>query len=129
MKEPEKFSTRNRIRSFSFAIKGIVSLIKNEHNARVHLVAVVAVVMLGVVFETEPVEWLFVVVAIGIVFITELFNTAIERLADVVEPEWNEKIRLVKDYSAGAVLVAAITAAVIGGWIFIPEIVALVQRM
>lgn len=127
MKKSEKFSTRNRFRSFSFAINGIVSLIKSEHNARIHLIAMVGVVVLGIFFKIDPVEWLFIVVAIGMVFLAELFNTAIERLADVVTPEWDEKIRLIKDYSAGAVLVAAILAAVIGGWIFIPEMLTLVK--
>ncbi len=127
MKASEKFSARNRIRSFSYAISGIVSLLRNEHNARVHFAATVAVVVLGILFKLAPAEWLFIVAAIGLVFITELLNTAIERLSDFVSPGKSEKIRLIKDYSAGAVLVAAITAVVIGGFIFIPKIVSLLK--
>ncbi len=127
MEKSVKFSARNRIRSFSFAINGLVNLVKNEHNARIHCAAAVVVVLLGIFFKIETAEWMFIAVAIGIVFITELFNTTVERLADVVSPEWNEKIRLIKDYSAGAVLVAAITALAIGGMIFIPEIFYLLQ--
>lgn len=127
MKELEKFSVGNRVRSFSFAINGIISLIKNEHNARLHLAAILGVVILGALLEIGPSDWMFIVVAIGLVFLAELFNTAVERLADVVNPEWNEKIRLIKDYSAGAVLIAAITALVIGGFVFIPEILSLLK--
>lgn len=127
MEKSVKFSAGNRIRSFSFAINGIISLIRNEHNARIHVAAMVGVIVLGILLKIGPVDWMFISVAIGLVFIAELFNTSVERLADVVNPERSEKIRLIKDYAAGAVLIAAITAAVIGVWVFVPEIISLVK--
>lgn len=129
MKKSERFSIRNRIRSFSFALNGIVSLIKNEHNARVHLALMVAVVILGFLVKLDRDDWLLIIFAAGLVFITELINTAVERLADVVRPEWDDKIRLIKDYSAGAVLIAAIVAVALGTIIFVPELINLWSQL
>lgn len=129
MKRSGKFATRNRIRSFSYALNGIISLIKYEHNARIHLAAILCVVISGILLDIGPADWMFVVVAIGLVVSAELLNTAIERLADAVSPERSEKIRIVKDYAAGAVLIAAITAVVIGGLVFIPEIIDLIRKI
>jgi diacylglycerol kinase len=127
MEKSVKFSARNRIRSFSFAINGIINLIRNENNAKIHVAIMVGVIVLGILVKIGSVDWMFIGIAIGLVFIAELFNTAVERLADVVSPERSEKIRIIKDYAAGAVLIAALTAAVIGGWVFIPEVIRLLK--
>ena len=100
-------------------------LVKYEHNARIHLVALVGVVIAGLVFRIGIVDWMAVVFASGMVFVSELFNTAIEKLADEVDPKWNERIGQVKDYAAGAVLVSASTAIIVGALVFIPKIVDL----
>lgn len=114
-----------RILSFKYAITGIIHTLKHEPNARIHLLASIVVIILGIYFRIENVEWLFVILAIGIVFIAELFNTSLENLTDLVSPEKNEKAGRVKDVAAGAVLIAAITAAGIGIVIFGPRIVQL----
>src|SRR5690554_6736294 len=121
MKKSPRFSGSARIRSFSYALSGIVNLIRHEHNARIHLVAMVIVIVLGFVFRIKLFEWALISIAIGLVFIAELLNTAVERLADYVCTERNEKIRLIKDYSAGAVLVSAIVAVGIGMLVFVPR--------
>jgi diacylglycerol kinase len=126
MKESNKFSIRKRIKSFSFAFNGIIKLIKNEHNARIHLVAMICVVIFGILLKIEPAEWISIVIVVGLVLLSELFNTAIEKLADMVDPEWNTKIGHIKDYSAGAVLISAIIAFIAGGLIFIPKIIELI---
>lgn len=112
----------SRIRSFKFAINGLFSMLRTEHNARVQALALTVVVTLGFVYEISPTEWIAVVVVSGAVMAAEAFNTAIERLADFVEPQWNEKIGVIKDLCAAAVLLTAVSAAVVGGIVFIPKI-------
>lgn len=125
MMASDKFSVKNRIKSFSHALNGIIALLKKEHNARIHLVAAISATILGIVLKINTTEWISIVIVIGLVILTELFNTTIERLADLVEPNRNDLIRQVKDYSAGAVLIAAIVSLVVGGLIFIPKILDL----
>lgn len=126
MKE-EKFSISKRLKSFTYAFNGFRILLKEEHNSRIHLFATICVVVAGIVFHISTLEWAAVVFAIGMVFGSEIFNSSIEDLADVVCPERDERIKKVKDLSAAAVLVSAITAFVIGLIIFLPKIVALFQ--
>lgn len=117
----KQFSGRERLSSFKFAFNGLSSLIRYEHNSRIHLLAAILVIMAAVVLKVNLVEWLFLIGAIALVFMTELFNSAIEKLADFVSPEYQEKIKLVKDYCAAAVLLISIAAAIIGLIIFIPK--------
>ncbi len=125
MSDNEPFSFQKRIKSFTYAFRGIMRLVKKEHNARIHLVALVGVVVAGLVFRLGIVDWMAVVFASGMVFVSELFNTAIEKLADEVDPKWNERIGQVKDFAAGAVLVSALVAIIIGALVFIPRIMAM----
>ncbi len=126
MKE-EKFSIAKRLKSFTYAFNGLRILLREEHNSRIHLFATVCVVLAGVIFRISSLEWVAVVFAIGLVFGGEIFNSAIEDLADVVCPERDERIKKVKDLSAAAVLVSAFTALIIGLIIFIPKIVDFCQ--
>ena len=118
-----KFSLTHRLRSFRHAIKGIINTSKTEHNFRIHLVATALAILLGYYFEIASTEWLWLIAAIGLVLITETINTAIEKLVDLKSPEQNEKAGLIKDISAGAVLIAAATSLAIGLLIFIPKII------
>jgi len=129
MKESDKFSIGNRIKSFSFAFNGIKNLFYKEHNARIHFIAMFCVIGLGLFFKIELAEWIPIVIVIGLVLLSELFNTAIETLADIVDSSWNVKIGLVKDYSAGAVLISALISLIVGGFIFIPKIIELITRV
>lgn len=117
-----KFAFKSRLASFKFAFKGLVALLKNEHNARIHLVAAIVAITTGIILNINAFEWSLLLIVIGIVFLTELLNTSIETLADFVKPEWNEKIRMAKDYSAAAVMISAIISVIVGGLIFIPKI-------
>ncbi|MCR4440440.1 MAG: diacylglycerol kinase family protein [bacterium] len=119
------FSLRQRGRSFRFAFRGLALLLREEHNARIHLAAAVGVIVAGFLFRISAGEWLAVTFAIGLVFALELLNSAVERLADLVSPQRSEAIAKVKDLSAGGVLVGAMTALVIGLCVFVPKIVAL----
>ncbi|RRD62937.1 diacylglycerol kinase family protein [Tannerella forsythia] len=122
IKEKKKFSIRRLFRSFSYALRGVRQVIYAEQNARVHTLVLVCVVAAGIYFRLSPMEWIAVVLAAGGVFAGETFNTAIEELSDAVFPQYDERIKRVKDFSAGAVLIMAITAAIIGLVIFIPKI-------
>ncbi len=119
------FKLSDRIKSFKFALNGIVTLLKKEHNARIHALATIVVLIASLYFRLNEVELCLVIVCIGLVFITELINTAIENIADFIEPSWNKKIGEIKDYSAGAVLISALVSLIIGAIIFAPKMVAM----
>jgi diacylglycerol kinase (ATP) len=107
---------------FGFAIRGIVAAIRAEQNLRIHLVAAVCVIAGAWYYRVSVTEWAVLMVCIGSVIAAELINTAIERLVDLVSPGYDTRAGLIKDISAGAVLVTAIIAAVAGSIIFLPRI-------
>jgi len=121
-----KFSLKERMRSFGYAFRGLSLLIKNEHNSRIHLLAAVAVVTLGLLLKISSQEWALILIVTGIVFISELFNTTVENLSDIIEPGKSEKIRNIKDYAAAAVFISALISAIIGAIIFLPKLIDLV---
>ena len=113
--------------SFLPAFKGIGSALKSERNLRLHLIAVVFVTITSIAFGISITEWLIILVLFALVIAMELINTAIEKLSDVVQPEKDDRIRIIKDISAGAVLCVAIIALIIGFLIFIPKILLLLN--
>jgi diacylglycerol kinase len=119
--DQQKFSLKARFGSFRFALNGIVSLLKYEHNSRIHLLAAVVAVFTGIFLKIDHYEWSLLAIVIGLVFLTELLNSSLESLADIIDPEWNDLIMKAKDYSAAAVLISSIIAIVVGGLIFIPK--------
>ena len=122
MKTQKTLSPASRIISFGYALSGLKTLILEEPNALIHFLAAVAAVILGFVFKINSTEWLAIVLSIAIVFAAELFNTSLETMCDFSEPNWNAQIKRIKDLSAGAVLVCAIGALIVGLIIFIPKI-------
>lgn len=120
--EPRKFSVRERIRSFKYAIAGLRRFVSREHNARIHLVATILVIIAARVLEVTATEAAILAVVIGMVWVAEILNTCIERLADHITKERHPEIEIIKDLAAGAVLVAAIVAVVAGLFIFIPKL-------
>lgn len=121
----KKFSFADRLKSFRYAFKGVGYLISGEHNAWIHCFAAILVTVGGFLFGLSSAEWTVVVLVIGFVFSMEAVNSAVEALCDFVSPEHREIIGRVKDLAAGAVLISAISAAIIGGIIFFPKIAAL----
>ena len=93
MGSSKKFSLSERIKSFKYAFAGLKTLFAEEHNARIHLIAAVSVIVLGFVFRISAYEWIFLVGSIGLVFICELFNTSLESLADFVSVEKHQQIK------------------------------------
>ena len=113
---------KKRLMSFGYAFKGIGSLLKKEHNAWIHCTAIVVVTIAGFYYGITPTEWCIVLLCFGMVLAAEAFNTAIERLVNLVSPDFHPIAGDVKDVAAGAVLICAIAAALIGGIIFLPYI-------
>lgn len=116
------FTLRKRLKSFVFAFHGICLLITREPNAWIHCFAAVCVITAGCIVGLSPTEWIAVTLAIGAVLAAEAVNSSIEALADLVSPGYHEAIKRTKDLAAGAVLILAIAAAVIGLIIFIPKL-------
>lgn len=110
------------INSFKYAVEGIITSFKSERNMKIHVVIMLLVILAGVIFKISKIEWIICILLFGIVISGELFNTAIETIVDMITTEKNEKAKIAKDVSAGAVLVLAIGAAIIGLIIFIPKI-------
>ena len=115
-----KYDLKKQLRSFGYAWKGIQSCVGKEQNLSFHLIAAMAVIIAGIVLGITRTEWIMVVMCIGTVIAAELFNTAIEKLVDLVSPERHPVAGQVKDIAAGAVLICAVAAAIIGLIIFIP---------
>lgn len=118
MKNKEPFSPGNRLKSFVHAFNGIKLFFLSEHNAWVHSAAGIAAIALGLFLKIDRKEWCLLAFAIGLVLITEIGNTAVEHLTDIASPGHSEKAKWVKDMSAGAVLIAAVVALIIGAMIF-----------
>ena len=99
---------RNRVSSFRYAFRGVWILLTTQVNARIHLIATVGIVVLGLVTGLNPTEWSLIVIAISMVWAAEGLNSALELLADHTAPEWHETVGRAKDIAAGAVLLTAI---------------------
>jgi diacylglycerol kinase (ATP) len=118
-----KFSIPERLKSIRFAIEGINSFFNSEHNAIVHLLATIAVILVSITLRLTTSEWLFVVSSVAMVWITELLNTAIEKAMDLISTETRKEIRFIKDVAAAAVLIASLNAIVTACFIFIPKFI------
>ena len=114
------YDFKKQLRSFGYAWKGIRCCIGKEQNLSFHLIATVVTVIAGFLLEITRIDWMIVILCIGVVIAAELFNSAIEKLVDLVSPERHPIAGQVKDIAAGAVLVCAATAAIIGLIVFIP---------
>jgi diacylglycerol kinase (ATP) len=118
-------SARRFIKCFSNAAHGVAYLFKSQSNARIELIIACIVIIIGVFFGISVAEWIIVLLCIALVLGLEGINTAIEILANKVEPNQNKEIGLIKDVAAAAVLITALFAAIIGIIIFAPRILAL----
>lgn len=110
------------MKSLGFALNGLKAAARSEQNLRFHLVAAVLVLAGAAWFRLPAAEWALLMLCIGVVMAGELFNTAIEKLCDVVSPQYQERIKTIKDLAAAAVLLASIAAVGVGLFIFLPRI-------
>jgi diacylglycerol kinase len=109
-------------KSFGFAFEGIKTEFIKGRNFKIQILAGTIAIACGIIFKISESEWLDLILIIASVLILELVNTAIEKIVDMVSPEIQEKAKIAKDVSAGAVLVASIAAVFIGLIVFIPKI-------
>lgn len=119
MNNNKPFSIEGRLKSFLYAFSGLKSFFKTEHNAWMHVAVSIGVVIMGSVFKVNNYEWCLLAFAIGLVIVSEIFNTAIELLMDIVSPDYNDKAKIIKDIAAAGVLIASITAMIIGLIVFV----------
>lgn len=115
-----QYDFKKQLRSFGYAWKGIRCCVGKEQNLSFHLIVTVLTIIAGFLLYITRTDWMIVILCIGVVIAAELFNTAIEKLVDLVSPERHPIAGQVKDIAAGAVLVCAATAAIIGLVVFIP---------
>ncbi len=110
-----------RLLGCKYAIKGAWLLLKSEASIQVQAVISIGVTIAGFYYDISPIEWMFQVLAIGLVLCVEGLNTAVEKIADFIHPEYNKKIGFIKDIAAGAVFFAAFAAVIIACIIYIPK--------
>jgi diacylglycerol kinase (ATP) len=109
-----------RLKSVSYAFKGALKLISTEHSVMVQFSIGILMSIAGFYFGISKTEWLFQTLAIGLVMSIEGLNTAVEKIADFIHPNYHERIGFIKDIAAGAVFFAALTAVAIGLIIYLP---------
>lgn len=110
-----------RLKSIGFAFKGAFKLITTEHSVMVQSTIALLIIIAGFVFEISREEWMMQILAFGLVLGIESLNTAVEKIADFIHPEFHNKIGFIKDIAAGAVLFAALAAIAIGLLIYVPK--------
>ena len=113
----------NRIKSVKYAAKGFWILITSEKSIIAQVIIGIVMTIIGFLMNISATEWLFQITAIAIVLVAESLNTAIEKMADFIHPDYNTKIGFIKDISAGAAFFAAIFAVIIGLIIYIPKFI------
>jgi diacylglycerol kinase (ATP) len=116
----ESFSPRARIDSFRHAFAGMGVLLREQHNARIHLCAAVLVLALAAWLEVGRHDWVLLLLTIALVWTAEALNSSLEYLADAAVPEHHELIARAKDVAAAGVLVCALVAVVVGVLVFLP---------
>ena len=110
-----------RLKSIGFAVKGAYKLITTEHSVMVQSSLAVLLIIAGFIFDISREEWMMQILAFGLILSVESLNTAIEKIADFIHPEFHEKIGFIKDIAAGAVMFAAMAAIAIGLLIYVPK--------
>ncbi|MEO6306221.1 MAG: diacylglycerol kinase family protein [Bacteroidia bacterium] len=116
---------KKRIQAFGFAFSGLFAAIKREKNLQLQVIIAILVIIGGIYFHCNSIDWLMIIACIACVISLELINSAIERLCDLYSKEPDPRIKYIKDVSAAAVLVASLFAAIVGLIVFIPYVKAL----
>lgn len=117
--DPNRSFFYNRLKSLKYALRGFSGVVITQPNFIIHILAIGVVFVVGYYMKIHLMDWGLVVLAIGLVLIAEIFNTAIEWLCETLGPEYNERIKWAKDAAAGGVLVAAGTAILIAIIVFV----------
>jgi len=113
----------NRLKAVTYAAKGFWILITSENSIIAQVIIAIIMAIIGFVMNISAIEWMFQLLAICIVLVAESLNTAIEKMADFIHPDYHKQIGKIKDISAGAAFFAAIFAVIIGFIIYLPKII------
>jgi diacylglycerol kinase len=111
-----------RCKSILIAVAGIRSFFSKEVHGRLHLILAVIAIAISLICRLNSLEWLFILLSLTLVFISEMFNTCIERIMDYINKDYDPRIKIIKDIAAGAVLVAAIFAIIVAAVILLPKL-------
>ena len=122
MKNAKDSFIRGRLRSLKFAFKGAWLLLTTEDSIKAQVFMAVIVTVMGFCFDISNIEWMLQFLAIGMVLVAEALNTAVEKIADFVHPDFHIKIGFIKDIAAGAPTFAGIISLILAGFIYIPKI-------
>ena len=122
------FSVSSRLKSVGYAMRGLSLMLKTQHNAWLHLAATIVVILLASFLQVRLDDWRWLIVAMVMVWVAEAFNTAVEYVCDVVSPGYSEAVKSAKDIAAGAVLVCAFGAVVIGFLTLWPYVELMLDR-
>ncbi len=125
MKNESDGFIKGRLRSIKFAIRGMWLLMRTEDSIKVQLFIAIIVTIMGFYFKISFIEWMLQFIIIGIVLVAEALNTAVEKVADFVHPDYHKKIEFIKDIAAGAPGFASIVSLILVGFIYIPKIILL----
>jgi len=115
-------SIKRLFKSFRYAIKGMMKTLREEQNLHIQSIAAIIVVVLGAYFNLTRIEWIALILVIGLVIIMEVVNSAIERVTDMLKPRLNTYVKEIKDIMAAAVMLASIIAVLVGLIVFMPYI-------
>ena len=110
-----------RLKSIGFAFRGAIKLITTEHSVMVQSSLAIIMIIAGFVFHISREEWMMQILALGLVLGIESMNTAVEKIADFIHPEFHDRIGFIKDIAAGAVMFAALAAVAVGLLIYVPK--------
>ncbi len=122
MKTPRKNIFVDRLHSVKYAVRGLVHLVQNENAIKVHLCNTLIITLVGFFFKINATEWMFQFLTLGFVISVEALNSAIEEIADYIQPNFDEKIGKIKDIGAGAVLFSSLFGIIVICFIYIPKI-------
>lgn len=112
------------INSFKYAGEGLLHSIKKEKNFQIHCVVAILAIASGCFFSLSKVEWMVIVLCVGMVLAFELLNTAVEQVCNMVQPGFSPAVKIIKDVSAAAVFLVVVMAVICGAVIFLPKILS-----
>jgi diacylglycerol kinase (ATP) len=118
----DSFSFKGLLNSFKNAFRGFGLLVVNEYNLHIQIFFGVIAIIFGFIFKISHTEWMIQSTVIGLVIFAELTNTAVEKIMNMVQPEYDERVRDIKDLAAGSVLFMVLVALTVGSLIYIPKI-------
>ncbi len=125
MQNPKRSFLHARLKAFQYAFKGLKKLIFSEDSFKAQFLIGLFAILLGLLFKISTIEWMMQLICIGLMLSTEALNTAVEKIADYIQPNYHKEIETIKDIGAGAALIAAIISLILGCIIYIPKILIL----